>query len=177
MVRRVATAGALACALMPVFSVTASAGTASAGNVVPWNTLARNANIVCLGYDKKLFKLPGLAALQNLKSEQDLTPEIMKNSMVPYLTGELALEQEMLRKWSALGTPKEHVYRVAWARWLTLWKTVHVPAAESMLASALRDDQKGMTAAEASLKAHDAEGKKLEKKTLAFAVCQWDTAS
>ena len=174
MIRRLATGGALVCALMPVFSVTASAGTAPEGKVVPWTTLARNANVVCLGYDKKLFKLPGLAALQKVNSEKDLTPEIMKNSMVPYLTGELALEKDMLRKWSALGTPKEHAYRAAWARWLTLWRTVHIPAAESMLASALRDDQKGMTAAEASLKAHDAEGKKLEKKTLAFAVCQWD---
>ena len=170
MVRKVVAAGALVCALMSGFS-----GTASARKVVPWNTLARNANVVCLGYDKKLFKLPGLATLQKVNSAKDLTPELMKNSMVPYLTGELALEKEMVRKWSALGTPKEPTYRVAWARWLTLWKTVHIPAAVSVLASAKRGDVKGMDASQVSLKAHDAEGKKLEKKTLKFAVCQWGT--
>jgi len=171
MVRKVVAAGALVCALMPAFS-----GTASAGKVVPWTTLAKNANVVCLAYDKKLFKLPGLAALQKVNSDKDLTPEIMKSAMVPYLTGELALEKEMLRKWSALGTPKEATYRVAWARWLTLWKTVKIPAAERMLASAKRNDKKGMAAAEASVAAHDAEGNKLEKKTLAFAVCQWGSS-
>jgi hypothetical protein len=171
MVRKVVAAGALVCVLMPM-----SSGTASAGKVVPWNTVARSANVVCLDYNKKLFKLPGILALQKVKSEKDLTPEIMKQSMVPFLTGELAIQKEMVRKWSALGTPKEPRYRVAWARWLTLWKTVHIPGSERMLASAKRYDLKGMAAAEASITAHDAEGNKLEKQTLAFAVCQWGSA-
>jgi hypothetical protein len=170
MIRKLAVASALVCVLVPVFT-----GTASAGKVVPWITLARSANVACLSYDNKLFKLPGLAALKNVKSEKDITPTLMKSAMVPYLTGELALEKDLVRKWSALGTPKEPAYRVAWARWLTLWKTVHIPSAAAVLASAKRDDVKGMEAAQATLTAHDAEGNKLEKKTLAFAVCQWNT--
>ncbi len=168
MVRRLVAAGVSVCVLMAMFAAPASA------KVLPWNTVAKRANVVCLAYDNKLFKLPGLAALQKVTSEKDLTPEVLKHSMVPYLTGELALEKEMVRKWSALGTPKEAAYRVAWARWLTLWRTVHIPSAERVLAAAKRGDVKGMDTAQASLKAHEAEGKKLEKKTLAFAVCQWD---
>jgi hypothetical protein len=170
MVRKVVVAGALVCVVMAVFSE------AAAAKDVPWLTVAKGANVACLNYDKKLFKLPGVAALQKVNSEKDLTPDVMKNSMVPYLTGELALEKEMVRAWSALGMPKEPAYRAAWARWLTLWKTVHIPVAERVLASAKRDDVKGMDAAQAPMTAHAAEGNKLEKKTLKFAVCQWDTS-
>ncbi len=169
MIRKVIATVALLCALMTVFSETASA------KDVPWLTVAKGANVACLSYDKKLFKLPGVAALQKVNSAKDLTPDVMKNSMVPYLTGELALEKEMVRAWSSLGIPKEPAYRAAWARWLTLWKTVHIPVAERVLANAKRDDVKGLEAAQAQLAAHDAEGNKLEKKTLKFAVCQWDT--
>ena len=167
MARTMLAAGALVCALMPAFS-----GTASAAEV-PWQTLARNANVVCLGYDKQLFKLPGLAALQKVKSQKDMTPALLKRSGARYFAGELALEREMVRKWSALGTPKELAFRVAWARWLKLWKTVKIPTAVKVAASAKRGDVKGLAAAETALAAHGAEGKKLEK-TLAFAVCQWD---
>ena len=166
--RRLVAAGALVCALMPVFS-----GTASAGKVVPWQTLARNANVACLAYDSKLFKLPGLAELQKVKSEKDFTPELLKRSGAPYYAGELGLEKTMLRTWSSLGTPKEPAFRVGWARWLTLWKTVRIPAAERIAASAKRGDVKGVKAAEIGLAPYEAEGKKLEK-TLQFAVCQWD---
>jgi hypothetical protein len=168
MVRKPVAAVALVCALVPAFS-----GTASAQKVVPWATLESNANVVCLDYDDKIFKLPGLGALQKVKSEKDLTPALVKKSMVPYLTGELALEKTMVRKWSTLGTPKEPTYRVGWVRWLTLWKTVRIPSAEKYLAAAKKYDVKGMKAAGAAREAYDAEGTKLEKKILKFHVCQW----
>jgi hypothetical protein len=164
--RKVVVAGALVSALLSAFSGTASA------SQVPWQTTARNANVVCLGYDNKIFKLPGLAALQKVKTAKDFTPALLKKSAAPYFAGELALEQDMLRKWSALAIPREPAYRVAWARWLTLWKTVRIPAAQKIAASAKRGDLKAFQAAQAPIDAHAAEGAKLEK-TLGFAVCQW----
>ena len=127
-------------------------GTASASQV-PWQTTARNANVVCLGYDNKIFKLPGLAALQKVKTAKDFTPALLKKSAAPYFAGELALEQDMVRKWSALATPREPAYRVAWARWLTLWKTVRIPAAQKIAASAKQGDLKAFQAAQAPIDA------------------------
>ncbi len=100
MVRKLVTAGALACAVMPVFSVTASAKV-----VLPWVNVERSANVICLDYTKKLFKLPGIVALQKVKTKKDLTPAVMKNAMVPYLTGELALEKTMVRRGARFPRP------------------------------------------------------------------------
>jgi hypothetical protein len=158
---------ALVCALAAV-----SAGPAMAGPV-PWLTVARSANAACLSYDKKLFGLPGLKALQKVNSTADLTPALLKRSGAPFYAGELVLQQKLVHTWGTLGTPKEAAYRTAWARWLVLWKTLRIPVAEQIAASAKTGDVKGLEAAAARLAPHESEGKKLEK-TLGFAVCQWD---
>jgi hypothetical protein len=168
--RRVVAVGALACALLPVFTGT---GAAAARGDVPWVTVARGANVACLDYDKKIFKLPGLAALSKVRSLKDFTPKLLTQSAAPFYAGEAALKQAMVSKWSALGTPKEPAYRVAWARWLTLWKTVQIPFALKAAAGAKAGDAKAFAASVAQAEAHGTEGKKLAK-TLGFAVCEWE---
>ena len=152
-------------ALVVALVCSAAAGAAQ----VPGASLAANADNVCSAANVKFVQL---VVPKGLTGTSKLTPKLLK-AAAPYVAGQLAIEKEKTRRWSALGTPKEPAIRTAWARCLVLYRTVSSPAVAEGIAAAKRGDVKAFMAAYGKVEAHSAEAKKLGK-AIGFKVCEWD---
>ena len=134
----------------------------------PDRAFVDKADGVCLRATVKLVKLsPPPKGYGTSK----LTTKILRE-LAPFLTHELAIDRAQVRQWGAIGRPTAPAIRVAWARWLVLWKNVELPALSHASADAKRGDLQGFTSSFAAVEAHTAEARKLVKM-IGFHDCDW----
>lgn len=135
---------------------------------VPRATLVKNADLICSYENGKLVQL---SFPKGLDDPTKLTAKNLKAS-ASYFTGSLALQQDAIRRFAKLGTPREPAVRVAWARYLTLQKTVEIPTLTDAISAAKRGDAKAFMASFMRVEKYSAEAHKLIKK-IGLQVCQW----
>ena len=161
--RRVISAVAVACALAAAWS-----GAASAAATVPGVTLAMNADALCSQANVQIVRLP---LPQGFDGKVDLTPQLLR-AAAPYVASELAIERATTQKWSALGTPAEPAVRVAWERWIALYRTVHQPMLWRASRAARRGDVGAFISISRSIDARTGEARRLAR-TIGLGVCLW----
>jgi hypothetical protein len=134
----------------------------------PDKAFVDRADGVCVRASIKLVKLP---PPRGYNPNAKLTPKVLP-ALAPFLQKELAIDQSQVQQWSTIGTPTSPALRAAWNRWVTLWKTLELPALNHAAAEARRDDLKRFVSSYTRVHAHAREAEKLIK-TLGFHDCDW----